>query len=208
MKEFNDIVSDFQSGKLDRRAVVKQLLALGCSAPVAYSMLGITVLTPSEALATPDRMKELRSLADSLTKLVSSPEVVQVIETASKLDDKREAAHLVTKEVYRPELMSKAGLDTDHLRTSLRIFEVDDGRQQPRNLGAVRAAGSHWTAKFEVNGPSRLTDLEFSQALADDDIAREAYRKGEIDAGALDQPDRRGICVSYGHDLCITAGIP
>ena len=210
MASIDGLVSDFKNGSLDRRSAIKQLLASSLSAPAAYSMLGYAMLSPSDAVAQSARSEELRKLADTLSRLVTSTEMINAIEQAEKISDKREAAAAIASEIYKPELMKKVGLDSDYMRTSLRVFELQEQTQQPLTVGIARSAGPYWTGKFEIGGRSRLTDQEFEQGLSNSNnsAAREAFRKGQTDPGALRQSEKRGICASYGKDLCASLGVP
>lgn len=212
MHEADEVVSNFTRGTLDRRSAVKRLLAAGMTAPAAYSMLGYVMVSPSEAVAQSARARseDLKRVAEAFTRLLTSTEMVEAIDQADKIRDKRDAASFITREVYKPDLMKRAGLNSDFLRTSLRVFEIQKDSQQPLTLGIARAAGPYWTGKFEVGGRSRLTDEEFEQGLSNDPAGREAFRKGETRQGALPETGRidGGVCVSFGRDLCVSAGVP
>lgn len=206
-----DVVARFQKNTLNRREAVRSLLRMGFTAPAAYSALGVLAAStaPASAQSTPYSSEALQRLSQGLFNLVKSPEMVSAMESASKKEDKREVARILIETAYKPQLMEKCGLKTSELRTSMRVFELRETGEV--TFGTGRSAGQAWVYKPSNAGqPVQITDKETLEASAK---AGSEFAKKELEA--LGQPKdlsgicvNCGICVSYGIDLCVTAGIP
>lgn len=181
------------------------------SAPSAYALLGVLGL-PSEAKAqgrvsVREQIEQIRTLADSLTKLVASEEMLQVIDEAAKKTDKNQAAADILKTALNKNLLQKTGLDAPLMRVSLRVFEKDATQQFQLTRGLARTAGTFQNLKvpWDPTQGARISDstmnMDAERAGGD---SREQWSK----AANAPEPVAKGICASYGKDFCVSAGIP
>ncbi len=200
--ERDSVVSEFRTGALSRRDAVARLLSIGLSGPAAYGALGFAVVSSGTAAAElkeiPTSPVEIAKIMDRLTKFVSSKAVLESIGTSGgtqnlKLDDRiRRLTMAATDDVG----LKNAGIDPAKLRMSLRIFEKDaEGRES--NLARIYTVEKNAAIATGV-GPMQALPMSEGQI------------QSAIKLSPQEIPTRPagGMCLSYGKDLCVSAGVP